>query len=345
MGLRDEILEQPDAARRLLQRAAPVFADIGRRLGSRRPRFVVLAARGSSDHAALYAQYLLAVRNSLAAALATPSTITLYGARPQMADALVVGISQSGQSPDIVAVVDEARRQGADTIAITNDGSSPLAGAAAEVVELHAGPELATAATKTYTAQLLAAALLSLALDPPTDAERDELDRVPGQIEAALSAEVDAERLAAGHADRTRAVILGRGYEYATAREWALKLQELAHVLAHAFSAADFEHGPLALIEEGFPVLAVAPAGPVADTQLDLLRRLRDDHGARLLVVSDDAGARELDEGLPLPAGVAGWLGPVVSIVPGQLYAYHLTRAKGLDTERPRSISKVTSTR
>jgi glutamine---fructose-6-phosphate transaminase (isomerizing) len=345
MSLRDEIHEQPDAARRLLERGAPVFARIGERLARRRPSFVIVAARGSSDHAALYAQYLLGVRNELPVALATPSTITLYGARPQMGQALVVGISQSGQSPDIVAVVDEARRQGAETIAITNDGSSPLAAAAATVIELHAGPELATAATKTYTTQLLSAVLLSFALGPPSDQEQRELQALPEQIEAALGADAAASEVAAGHADRTRGVVLGRGYEYATAREWALKLQELAHLLAHPFSAADFEHGPLALIEEGFPVLAVAPAGPVADAQLALLRRLRENHGARLLVISDLAAARELDEGLPLPAGVPGWLGPLVSIVPGQLYAYHLTRAKGLDTERPRSISKVTSTR
>jgi glutamine---fructose-6-phosphate transaminase (isomerizing) len=345
MGLRDEIFEQPAAARRLLEKSGPVFERIGQQLRRRRPAFVVIAARGSSDHAALYAQYLLGVRNGLSVALATPSAITLYGARPQMSKALVLGISQSGQSPDIVAVLDEARRQGAQTLAITNDGSSPLAGAAAEVIELHAGPELATAATKTYTTQLLAAGLLSLALSPATATEQAELAALPGQMEAALGLEPAAERVAALHADLTRAVVLGRGFEYATAREWALKLQELAHLLAHPFSAADFEHGPLALIEEAFPVLAVAPAGLPAQAQLALLRRLRDDHGARLLVISDDAALLALDEGLPLPTGVPGWLSPLVSIIPGQLYAFHLTRAKNLDTERPRSISKVTSTR
>lgn len=345
MGLRDEIYEQPSAARRLLEKSGPVFGRIGQQLRRLPPRFVVIAARGSSDHAALYAQYLLGVRNGLSVALATPSTITLYGARPQMAEALVLGISQSGQSPDIVAVLDEARRQGAQTVAITNAGSSPLAAAAAEVVELHAGAELATAATKTYTTQLLAAALLSMALAPATRGEQAELDALPDQMEEALGSEPAAERIAGMHAQRTRAVVLGRGFEYATAREWALKLQELAHLLAHPFSAADFEHGPLALIEEGFPVLAVAPAGPPAQAQLPLLRRLRDDHGARLLVISDDEAALALNEGLPLPAGVPGWLSPLVSIIPGQLYAYHLTRAKDLDTEQPRSISKVTSTR
>ncbi|HUG48476.1 MAG TPA: SIS domain-containing protein [Candidatus Limnocylindria bacterium] len=345
MGLRDELREQPDVARRLLERSHAVFARLAEELRSRPPRFVVIAARGSSDHAALYAQYLLGVRNGLVVALATPSTITLYGARPRMAEALVLGISQSGQSEDIVAVLDEARRQGALTIAVTNDGSSPLAGAAAEVIELHAGPELATAATKTYTAQLLAAALLSFSLTAPTADERRALAELPDQMEAALAAEPAAEAIAAGHAALERAVVLGRGFEYATAREWALKLQELAQLMAHPFSAADFEHGPLALAERDFPVLAVAPAGAAGQAQLPLLRKLRDEHQARLLVISDDEEVLRLDQGLPLPTGVPAWLGPLVSVIPAQLYAYHLTRAKGLDTERLRGIRKVTSTR
>ncbi|HTS15194.1 MAG TPA: SIS domain-containing protein, partial [Candidatus Sulfotelmatobacter sp.] len=149
--MREEILEQPAAVQRLLDAAPSAFAPIAAAVTARRPRFVVIAARGSSDNAGIYAQYLLAIRNGLVVALAAPSTITLHGARPDMADALVVGISQSGRSPDIVAVVEEARRQGALTVALTNDGVSPLATAAHHVVELHAGPERATAATKTYT--------------------------------------------------------------------------------------------------------------------------------------------------------------------------------------------------
>jgi glutamine---fructose-6-phosphate transaminase (isomerizing) len=345
MSLRDEIFEQPHSTQRLLERGAGPVDRIGAEIRRRNPQFVLIAARGSSDHAALYAQYLWGVRNRLAVGLATPSTITLYGARPRLASALVIGISQSGRSPDIVAVLEEGRRQGALAVAITNAPSSPLAGAADEVIELHAGPEHATAATKTYTGQLLAVAMLSLALDRPSEAERAELASLPELIAAALRADAEAAEIARGHADRVHAAVLGRGYEYATAREWALKLQELAHVLALPFSAADFEHGPLALVEPGFPVLAIAPRGAALRSQVALLRRLRQKHEARLLVVSDAPSARSLDEGLALPGSVPGWLGPLVSILPGQLYAYHLTRARGLDTERPRSIHKVTTTR
>ena len=231
------------------------------------------------------------------------------------------------------------------TVAITNDPVSPLAAAAAHVIDLRAGPELATAATKTYTAQLLAVVLLSHALDAPRPEEREQVARIPALIETALEVEKDARSLAEQHAARQRCVVLGRGYGYATAREWALKLQELAQVAAVPFSTADFEHGPLALAEPGLPVMVVAPTGVSLDAQLRLIRRLQLEHGARVLSLSDAPAARELDEGLAVPPNTPDWLSPVVEIVPAQLYTYHLTVARGLDPERPRTITKVTRTR
>lgn len=344
MGLRDEIFEQPEVMRRLVDGATSDLAQAAEAIRRRRPTFAVLAARGSSDHAALYAQYLFAIRNGLIAALATPSTITLYGGQPRMADALVLGISQSGRSPDIVAVLDEARRQGALTVSMTNDPSSPLAAAAEHVVDLRAGPELATAATKTYSAELMAVAMLSAAIDESTAAEQADIERVPDLMSAALETETVARRVSAERADADRCMVLGRGYGYATAREWALKLQEMAQISALAFSSADFEHGPLALAEPRLNVLAVARSGPSLDAQLDLLQRLRREHQVRLLVISDSERARTLDRGLAIPAGVPEWLSPLIEIVPAQLYAYHLTVARGLDPEQPRTITKVTRT-
>ena len=344
MGLIDEIREQPAAASRFVDAAPTAFAALAGVLQERRPSFVLIAARGSSDNAALYAQYLLAVRNGLITALATPSTITLYGARPRMSDALVVGISQSGRSPDIVAVLAEARRQNAVTVAVTNDATSPLADAAAHVIDILAGPERATAATKTYTTQLLAMAGVSQALDLPSKQEVAEIRRVPELMEAALGTEDAARELAGRHARRQRCIVLGRGYGYSTAREWALKMQELAQISAFPFSAADFEHGPLALAEPGLPVLVVAPPGVSLDAQMELLNKLRRDHGTRVLALSDSADARAIDEGLAVPDGIPAWMSPLVEIVPAQLYTYHLTVARGLNPEQPRTITKVTET-
>jgi glucosamine--fructose-6-phosphate aminotransferase (isomerizing) len=344
MTLHDEILEQPEVAARFLADQAETVEAIAASLRARPPGHVVIAARGTSDHAAIYAQYVLGVRYRLSVGLGTPSIVSLYGGVPDFADALVIGISQSGASPDIVAVVAAARAQGAPTVAITNEPGSALAAAADRTIVLGAGPERAIAATKTYTAELLAVALLSASLTGDA-ADRAALAAVPDALARALELEPDIERIATDQASATRALVLARGYEYATAREWALKLKELARVFADPYSSADFQHGPLALLEPGIPVLAVARSGAPAADLVDLLGRLRSDLDAALMVVSDHDRALELATWpVRLPAGTPEWLGPIVSIVPAQLHALHLTRARGLDPERPRNLSKVTRT-
>ena len=344
MTLRDEILEQPAAAERQLASSQPAIDALAERLRTEPVDSVVIAARGTSDNAAIYAQYVLGTVNRLPVALAAPSILSLYGVVPRFARALVVGISQSGRSPDVVGVVEAGRRQGLPTLAITNDPTSELAEAAEHVVALAAGPELAIAATKTYTTSLLAIARLSAALagDPAALAA---LGRMPDAIGRALAVEPEVERIAADLAAADRCVVLGRGYEYATAREWALKLKEIGRVFADPYSAADFQHGPVALVEPGVPVLAVAPEGMAAAGMVELMGRLRE-RGADLLVLSDAAAIRAVgNRSIALPEDVPEWLRPIVSIVPAQLYAYHVTRARGLDPEAPRNISKVTMTR
>ncbi|MEW5991393.1 MAG: SIS domain-containing protein [Chloroflexota bacterium] len=353
MGLRDEILEQPEAARRQL--ADPAIADaaaaVAAEVVARDVDAVVIAARGSSDHAAIYAQYAFGVRNRLAVALAAPSVVSIYGVEPRFERTLVIGISQSGASPDIVGVVAAARRQGAPTVAITNDPDSPLATAAAHVLELRTGPELAVAATKTYTTSLLAIARLSATLAGDGGEADDagvaaEVSAIPDAIERALDVEAEVAALAREMAAADRCVVLGRGYEYATAREWALKLKELARVFADPYSAADFQHGPLALVEPGVSILAVLPDGPAAAGLAELVQRLRRDHAADMVVLSDSADLRALgSRSIALPVDVPEWLRPIVSIVPAQLFAYHLTLARGLDPELPRGLQKVTRTR
>jgi glucosamine--fructose-6-phosphate aminotransferase (isomerizing) len=349
MGLRDEILEQPDAARRSLASSNDAIEAVARRVHDQPIDSVVIAARGTSDHAAIYGQYLLGVVNRLPVALAAPSILSLYGVEPRFGRALVIGISQSGSSPDVVGIVAAGRRQGVPTLAITNDPSSPLADAAEFVIDLAAGPERAIAATKTYTTSLLALARLSMALAGSADGGRTRASEAalaggPDAIEAALDVEAEVADIAARMAAADRLVVLGRGYEYATAREWALKLKELAQVFADPYSAADFRHGPIALVQSGVPVLAIVPDGPTAAGMTDLLGRLRE-LDADSVVLSDSASLRVLGRrSIALPAGLLEWLRPIVSIVPAQLFAYHLTLARGLDPEAPRHLRKVTRT-
>lgn len=343
MGLRSEIAEQPAAARRLLD-SRPAVAQVAERIAERAIVTVLIAARGSSDHAAVYAQYLFAIRHRLPVGLALPSATSLYGVTPDLRRALVIGISQSGRSPDIVGVVEQARRQGALTLAICNEPASDLVSVAELSIGLEAGSERSIAATKTYTGELLALALLSAELRGGPAEDTEALAGVPDSIQIVLGEDERAAAMASADVDMSRCIVLGRGYHYATAREWSLKLKELALVLADPYSSADFEHGPVALAEPSVPVLAVVSHGPTHADMVAAVVRLRERHGASIIALTDGLEVGRLTgRSLPFPY-VAEWLAPIVSIVPAQLYTYHLARAKGLDPDRPRSIQKVTLT-
>ncbi len=344
MSLRSEIFEQPAVLDRLYRNQKDRADEIARTIRDRGVTSVFLAARGTSDNAALYGKYLWGSINGLPVALAAPSLFTVYETPPRLEGCLVVGISQSGQSPDIVAVLAEGRRQGALTLAITNEPSSPLADQAELVLETCAGPERAIAATKTYTTQLFALALLSAAIQGESRLF-DALERVPRLVEETLALDSAIEQSAQRYRYMSQCVVIGRGYNYATANEWALKLKELAYVVAESYSSADFQHGPIAIVSQGFPILAAVPTGAVFKDAYALLSSLVKEHGAELVVVSNDAAALALAKTpLPLPREMPEWLSPLVAIVPAQLFCYHLTRARGYDTETPRGLLKVTRT-
>ena len=344
MTLKSEILDQPAVLSRLLRGGMGEARRIGGELGRRDFDFVFLAARGSSDNAGLYAKYLWGLHNRLPVALAAPSMFSLYQSPPVLERALVVGISQSGQSPDIVGVVQEGRRQGAPTLAVTDDPGSPLAEAADFVLFTDTGTEKSIAATKTYTAQLLAIAMISVGLQESTE-RLEELHRVAELVTQALGTDGLLEQAAARYRDMQHCVVLGRGYDYATAHEWSLKLKELTYVLAAPYSSADFLHGPVAILESGFPVLAVAPLGQAHQDLLRLLKELVDRWAVRLLVVSNADQALALaEEPVRIPPDLPQWISPIVTAVPAQLFSYHLARAKGLDVEHPRGLQKVTRT-
>jgi glucosamine--fructose-6-phosphate aminotransferase (isomerizing) len=339
--LEEEIRSQPAILADLLDREAARIGAIVKAL----PPFdyVHIAARGSSDHAALYASYALAALAGYPVSLATPSLHSLYHLPPRLPGALVVGISQSGQSPDIVAVLEEGKRQGRPTLAITNDGASPLAGTADHVVELHAGSERSVAATKTYTAELLVIA--ALAAQWSRDGDRmAELRRLPETLALALQRDPREAQRSERYRYMDHCAIIARGFNYATAHELALKLKELTYVVATAYSSADFRHGPIATIDPGFPALLVMPTGAAYDDMLDLAAELRR-REAELLVISDDPAALALaTTPLALPPEVPEWLSPLVAVAPGQLLALHLALTKGLNPDEPRGLRKVTRT-
>jgi len=344
VSLRSEILDQPAVLARLLATRMDEVRRVVQEVARREIEFVLLAARGTSDNAGLYAKYLWGIENHIPVALAAPSMFGVYRSPPRLRRALVVGISQSGESPDIVNVVQEGRRQGAATLAITNDAGSSLAHAADHVIFTDTGTEQSVAATKTYTAELMAIAMISIAWRGGSQS-LGELERVPDLVSQALCMEPIVEQAAASYREMTKCVVLGRGYNYATAHEWALKLTELAYVVAMPYSSADFLHGPVAMLDRGFPVLVVAPEAAVLKDLLPVLRELGQSRGTNLLAISNHPEVLQLaSTPLAMPADVPEWLSPLVDIVPAQLFCLHLGAQKGLDVEHPRGLQKVTKT-
>jgi glucosamine--fructose-6-phosphate aminotransferase (isomerizing) len=338
-----EINEQPTSLARFLEAESTNVEQIAAELRGAPVRYVTIVARGTSDNAATFAKYVFAAFNRLPVALAAPSLFTVYHTPPRLADSLVIGISQSGESPDILAVIEEANRQGVPTLALTNFPDSPLARVARRVILQHAGEEKTIAATKTYTTQLGALALLSVAL-AQDDARLRELQVAPQALARALSLEPVIAEAAQRWRDRSSCLVIGRGYNYCTAFEIALKLKELAYLLAEPFSSADFMHGPIAIVHDGFPVVLVAPRGPALPDLLGMMKQLKQ-RAADLLVISDSPDALTLaDIPVALPEPLPEWLSPLQMIIPGQLLAFHLTLAKGFDPDHPRGLTKVTRT-
>jgi glucosamine--fructose-6-phosphate aminotransferase (isomerizing) len=335
-----EIAEQPAAWRRLLSQSDAI-SDAARRIRGQDPAFVMFIARGTSDHAALYGKYLAEVMCGFPAGSWSPSTTTLYGATPRLDRCLVIALSQSGGSPDLVQSLASARRGGALTLAITNDPASPLAAEAELRLDLHAGPERAVAATKSYTAELLTLAVLfgELAGSPIA-----EVDRLPEWGESVLSAP-DGERAIADAAQRfsgDRFVLAGRGYSSATAHEGALKLMETCYVSAAGFSGADLIHGPFAMIDSTVATIAIAPPGRGGDAMQDALLRLRAVGSPLLLIGPGGSAPGELS--VSLPREVPETLAPLLEILPLQRLALAISRQRGIDADRPRGLLKVTLT-
>ncbi len=382
----DEIREQPAALERSLRLGWRAAARLSRAIETRRPKLIVIVARGTSDNAGQFARYLFEITTGIPVSLAAPSIWTLYDGDVRLkahsagrahstkdtiaarhlgrtvrdtylTDAMVVAISQSGESTDTNLVLDRARKQGALTVGITNEPRSTLAGLAEHLFLVRAGRERSVAATKTYTGQLLMCYLMAHALGARIRA--DDLRRLPEWTEAALALEPEVAACAVRCRFMERAIVVGRGLNYANASEFALKLMETCYVAADGFSAADFLHGPIAMVERSSPVFLFAAPGVTWPGMLDMLSRLDSLHAETLMIT--DRGHREAIASrvragaVPAPIVIPVKLGrrganpedlftPIPYIVPAQLFAAYLATEKGLNPDRPRTLTKVTRT-
>ena len=337
-----EISEQPELIQKLIDSESGLIGKIGSKIRDRF-KYIVIAARGTSDNAARYAQYVLGAFNNYQVALATPSLFTVYKKPPNLAEALVIGVSQSGQSPDIVSVLASAKEQGSPTICITNDIKSPLARTSEFVIPLHTGAEKAVAATKTYTASLAVFALLSIAFDKNVKREK-ELHALPEKLSGIIASALKVVKTTERYRYMEHCVVIGRGFNYSTAFEIALKVKELSRVVSVPYSSADFSHGPIATVRSGFPVIVVAPSGEMYPHIRGFMDKLLG-MGAEIISISDKKEITSKSNlGFIIPAGIPEWLSPIAYILPGQLFARQLAIEKGLNIDKPDGLTKVTET-
>ena len=341
--LEKEIFQQPEVINRLVKTKSDQIGKISEQIREKQPQFILIAARGTSDNAAVYAKYLFSGLNNIPVGLAMPSLYTLYRQTPRLENGLVIGISQSGQTPDVRAVLEDAQQQGVPTISISNALDAPIADVADYAIDLEADDERSIAATKTFTGQLTVVAMLAAYLSGKDDLI-SELDTLKGLIEEALTQGSVTKAIAEKFAQKNHVAIVGRGYNHCTTHEIALKIKELSYMVAQPYSAADFRHGPIALLESGFPVLAIAVNGKSLGDMESMIEEIRWT-GAELAIMTNVPWLEEYSKSvIQLPGELPEWLSPIVATVPGQLLALHLSLLKGVDPDNPRGLKKVTLT-
>lgn len=347
MYLEQEIIEQPMVLERLINQEKLTAQRIASAIREFNPVFILIAARGTSDNAARYAQYLFGDKTGVPVALATPSLHTLYESPLDLRRALVIGISQSGAGADVRQVLDDAKTQGALTVGITNDSESPIAQTAEYHLCLQAGEEHSVAATKTYTAELTAIAMIVSALIG-SETFHQELVRLPQYTAQTLTEFISSPLSHPDWVNRYRYMdqfaTIGRGYNYCTAFEINLKVKELCYVTGDPYSEADFRHGPIAVIHAGFPVMVVAPAGKTLPGMLDLITKLHKKQAELMIISNDDAAFEHAHQVMRLPS-MPEWLTPIIAVIQGQVFALRLALVKGYSVDQPRGLNKVTSTR
>lgn len=338
----EEIHEQPAALRRTFAAEREHAQDFQKFAASRDFRLIVLVARGTSDNAALFGRYLLEICTGIPVSLSAPSVHTLYNAQLDLRRALVVGISQSGAGRDINLVLKSARKQGAYTIAVTNEPRSEMRRLVDDTFLVRAGKQKSVAATKTYTGQLMILYLLAFALG--RQIELSALGEIAGRVQETLKLAEDIREIVQRYRYMRQCAVVARGLNYANAFELSLKLMETCYIVAERFSSADFLHGPIAMIERDFPVILLAPAGKTFSGQLALVKRLAKLHAETIAITSSGAPLQGVTRALCVPGKIPEVYSAIPYIVPGQLFAAQLAEVKGLDADRPRSLQIVTRT-
>jgi len=342
-NLYKEIHEQPTVIKELVSNPQEPIIELARQIKKCSISHVFIAARGTSDNAGRYAKYLLGAHNQMDVSLAAPSLFTIYKQPPSLSGSLVLGISQSGKSPDIVSVLKEGKRQGALTAAITNYPGSDLAKAADIVLDLQAGEEISLAATKTYTAQLTSIAILSNGLSGAAQ-QQEDLQMLPEQLETIFENEPHFDNLAERYRYMEHCVTIGRGFNYASAFEFSLKLKELTYTIAEPYSSADFLHGPVAMVDRGFPTFVIAPDGEMNAEMKTMVEKVQSQM-AEVIMISNNPKLLEMAEhSMELPSGIPEWLSPIPAILPAQMFAMYLAQTRSIDVDNPRGLSKVTQT-
>lgn len=337
-----EIAEQPNALAQTIAAEREKISRLGQFIKSRNIDLIVLVARGSSDNAALFGRYLIEITTGIPVSLSAPSVHTIYKANLKLQNALVIGVSQSGEGEDINLVLEHSRNAGAYTVGITNEAKSSMTGLVDETLLMHGGRERSVAATKTFTGQMLLFYMLAASL---ADGEsKPNYEVIPDLASLALEQQPAILELVQRYVFMENCVVVGRGLAYANAYELALKLMETCYVVAERFSSADFLHGPLAMVERHFPVIIFAPPGAMLAGVKDLIRRLAELHADTLTITSDLEVARDSTRAVIMPKEIDEFLAPIPYIIPGQLFAAMLAEAKGLNPDSPRSLSKVTRT-
>ena len=338
-----EIGEQPDWISRAITGERKNAAALAKAVKERDIQFVVIAARGTSDNAATYAKYLIEIVTGLPVALAAPSVFTLYDSNLSLKNALVIGISQSGEGTDVNQVLASARKCGALTACITNHEKSSLADEVEFLLLCHAGEEKAVAATKTYTTALAVVALLVGSMSGSNDF-MGQLDEVANGVDKTLALKSEISEIVERYRYMSECAVLARGINQATALEASLKMTETSYVVAKPYSGADFLHGPIAMVDNGFPCFLYAPSGKASQSLAELAQKVKS-RDAEIIVISDIPEVLKFgDRPIKLPVTVNELLSPMTAIIPGQLFAYYLAVTRGGDPDNPRGLKKVTQT-